>query len=625
MRLPANQARAFVFGPPELGERLVSEFKALGIQAELAATPLNEFELVSWLSARPSDASTFIHPGLSFWADRPEFPQLVSGAGFFPVSPSASLVSLCLNKLNVALEAEAAGIPTLALGLDPLSSLREIEAQLEKSGESFPIVLKSLKVAQGHGIQVIRSLPELREVVPIWFEQLIRRYSNASIIIERCLPSARHVIIPFAADGARFTKVFAIVDASLQTRWRRMIQFIPAEGIDPKAAVALHEYVHHWVRHLAFSGFGSLEFLIEGDRVYLIDATARMNTSFPLWEELTGIDSVEWQLASLGQLPIPVQKPVSTEPSELGKNFGAGIALRFYAEDPVRQIPCPGLIRERTDPFRKEYDDPSSTAIWMTRYEENQEVLWTSSGVIGELFVFAADRKSCLKAARKVIREIWIAGSVQTNQRFLLEHLEHPFVRENLIHAGFTDEDFVPEGFPPVEVVHELAGLADLFFPLAGARWISGNYRVPPNASGVPQWSNRTEFTTAGRLTGFTAEITHSDGVHRVLFEPLTEDRWLVHFKTWSIPLRRMSPPQAPKEVRSVTRKILALAPGRIHALLRQPGEILEPGDRACMLESIGILVPHAVPIQVRLLEWKVEVGEVVEAGRELAVLELLR
>ena len=42
------------------------------------------------------------------------------------------------------------------------------------------------------------------------------------------------------------------------------------------------------------------------------------------------------------------------------------------------------------------------------------------------------------------------------------------------------------------------------------------------------------------------------------------------------------------------------------------------------MLESIGILVPHAVPVAARLLEWKVKPGEIVEAGRELAVLELL-
>lgn len=621
MRLPANQARAFVFGPPELGERLVSQFIALGIQAELAVTPLNEFELVSWLSARPPDTSTFIHPGLSFWADRPEFPQFVSGAGFFPVCPSASLLSLCLNKLNVVLEAEAAGIPILALGLDPLSSVREIEAQLEKSGETFPIVLKSLKVAQGHGIQVISSIEELREVVPIWFEQLVRRYSNASIIIERCLPSARHVVVPFAADAERFTEVFAVIDASLQTRWRRMIQFIPAEGIDLLAEKALHEYVRKWVQHVGFSGFGSLEFLIEADRVYLIDATARMNASFPLWEELSEVRSVEWQLAALGQLPIPAKKSNSSRT----RKIGAGVALRFYAEDPVRQIPCPGLIRERTDPFRRESKDPATIAIWMTRYDENQEVLWTSTGVIGELFVFAVDRKACLQAARGMIRDLWIAGSVQTNQRFLLEHLEHPFVRENLIHAGFTDEDFVPEGFPPVEQVHQLAALANEFFPLNGAHWMTGSYRIPLDATPPLQWKNRTEFTSAAGRIGFSGQVTDPTGEHRFLFEPLADDRWLVHFGTWSVSFRRITPQLGPLGPSSTTRKILALAPGRIHALLRQPGEILQPGDRACMLESIGILVPHAVPIPVRLLEWKVAPGEVVEAGRELAVFELLR
>jgi acetyl/propionyl-CoA carboxylase alpha subunit len=376
------------------------------------------------------------------------------------------------------------------------------------------------------------------------------------------------------------------------------------------------------VKHLGFSGFGSMEFLVDGDRVYLIDAVARLNAAFPLWEELLRIRTVEWQLAGLGELPAPSPRLKDRPPTA----YGAGISLRFYAEDPIRQIPCPGLIRELTDPFRRK--DAESSVIWMTRYRSGQEVKWTSSGVVGELFVLGKDRKATLASARAELRRLWIAGTVRTNQRFLLEHLEHPFVKENLIHAGFTDEDFVPEAFPPEKTLGEVAALAASLFPLENARWVVGSRWVTPDPTLMGRW--REEVARSGRFAsmgfeGAHGEISDKGRNPRFHFEPTHEDRWLATFDTWTLAVRRVSPQElARTPEKQKTRKILALAPGRVHALLRHPGEALAAHDRACMIESLGILVPHAIPVPARLLEWKVAPGEIVEAGRELAVLELL-
>ncbi len=615
MQLPSTEARAFVFGPPELAELIAGQFRELGIITETVRTPATDEELYSWLTAHASDVSTFLHPGLSFWADRPEFPQIVSDQGFFPVTPSARSVALCLNKLNLLVEAEAAGIAHLAVGLDPLSSLREIEQVLENTGEGFPIVLKSLKVAQGHGIQVVSSLEELREIVPIWFEQLTRRYGEASVLIEKCLPSARHLIVPFAANGNRFLEIFPVIDASLQTRWRRMIQFAPAADLGDDAEAEIRESIRKWVDHLGFAGFGSMEFLVDGDRVYMIDAIARLNAGFPLWQELVGVRAVEWQLAALGQLPIPGR------PAQAPK-WGAGLSLRFYAEDPLRQVPCPGLVREITPNCRfgigEDGSGPAGEAIWMTRYTEGQTIPWTSTGVIGELFVFGLDRKQAMVAAGEAIRRIWIAGSVQTNRRFLIELLEHPFVRENLIHAGFTDEDFVPRSAPDLLLVQEVVALADSLYADPGARWAVGGQWISADSTKIPK---------LGRLDGGSGTVIRDGKEVRFLFEANGADRWVVHYDTWTLSLRRVRTgvgAGAPSKEEKRIRKILALAPGRIHALLRQPGETLQPRDRACMLESIGILVPHAVPVSVKLLEWKVVPGQIVEAGHELAVFELI-
>ena len=59
------------------------------------------------------------------------------------------------------------------------------------------------------------------------------------------------------------------------------------------------------------------------------------------------------------------------------------------------------------------------------------------------------------------------------------------------------------------------------------------------------------------------------------------------------------------------------------HAMAWDRATVVHPRSLE-IFESIGILVPHAVPVTARLLEWKVAPGEIVEAGRELAVFELL-
>jgi len=161
-----------------------------------------------------------------------------------------------------------------------------------------------------------------------------------------------------------------------------------------------------------------------------------------------------------------------------------------------------------------------------------------------------------------------------------------------------------------------MVSLAAQLFPSEGAKWGVGVLWVTPEAELIPEH--------VVSETGFSGTFKHDGQEHRFLFEQVLEDRWLAHFGVWTLPIRRVRSGAKKKAEPTRIRKILALAPGRIHALLRHPGEVLQPHDRACMLESIGILVPHAVPIAVRLLEWKVAPGEVVEAGRELAVLELL-
>ncbi len=607
----------WVLGPPELAESIVSHLQEIGFPADDMETPKTENELRVLFRNLADQGKSLIHPGLSSWAERPEFPQLCEEAGLIPVCPSARILSLYQNKLSLLSEAEKVGIPNLALSLDPLSSLREVQNLVDQIKPKFPILLRSLKGGSGHGVQLIREREDLEKMVPIWFEQLEKHHGDAAVIVEKCLPTARHIIVPFIAQGGRKIHPLPWIDGSLQTRWKRMIQFCPATNVDPEAEKIVNEWVKAWVTNVDYVGVGSLEFLIDGKRPYLIDGNARLNAAFPLWEEMMGIRSVEWQLAMMGYAEMP-EFPTQFK----WKN---GVSMRLYAEDPVRQIPTPGFIQEMSDP--RNWDMVETRARFITAYSAGMEVPWKSSGVIGELFVFSQDRKQVIQSARKTLSELWIAGSVQTNQRFVIEHLDHPFVRENLIHAGFSDDEFIPEAFPDASILRRIASLAEqLLEPKRGSvRWVIGSQYVEPDGVTIQFLAGPTPFENAEKGKGFLGLARFSDfNQSRFMFFPQGEDRWLVQLGAWSIPIRRVRPGAVKAVKNPKEKRLVALCKGRIHAVLQREGADVAAHERLIVIESLGTLVPHAVPVKVNLKKWHVEVDQVVEQGQELAALLLL-
>src|SRR5690606_39714915 len=61
---------------------------------------------------------------------------------------------------------------------------------------------------------------------------------------------------------------------------------------------------------------------------------------------------------------------------------------------------------------------------------EGGEVSPRSDGLLGILYVGAEDRARTVRFASHVLDDVWIAGSLQTNERFLRELLGHPWVKE---------------------------------------------------------------------------------------------------------------------------------------------------------------------------------------------------
>ena len=116
--------------------------------------------------------------------------------------------------------------------------------------------------------------------------------------------------------------------------------------------------------------------------------------------------------------------------------------------------------------------------------------------------------------------------------------------------------------------------------------------------------------------------VTLSDGQSaRVCAFPVLPDKWQVRLGDRFVSVRRIviqNPAERPRH-----RKLLAMVQGRVHAIFFRAGMKARAHEPILIVESLGLLVPHALPLDATLLDWNVETDDIVHGGQELASFEL--
>ena len=358
-----------------------------------------------------------------------------------------------------------------------------------------------------------------------------------------------------------------------------------------------------------YLGVGSFEFLVDYDQIFILEGVARLNTSFRLWEKVAATHALDWQLAALGLIPKPV---LSAKKVPIH-----GASFRIYAEDPLLQLPQPGRVYE----LSKERVWSTSTSVAELHFgiEEGEEIPSHHSGILAELYSFSQQAKSVFTLAQGALEETWISGSLQTNQRFQLELIQHPWVREKIFHAGFVDEEFLPALGPESEVLHAVAGVGRLLSsPTPGDRFAVSGRKIAPRSDAF-SWIKGPEYFEVSSLRGVRGVLqTESSGSLRLTAYPLVQNRWKVRVGIWEVILKRIPHSDA------AVRRVSSLVPGRVHALLFREGAEIEAHHPMLMIQSLGVLVPHALPVRVRVLKWKISAEEEVQTGQELAEFEII-
>ncbi|GAB3691184.1 acetyl/propionyl/methylcrotonyl-CoA carboxylase subunit alpha [Corynebacterium nasicanis] len=356
-----------------------------------------------------------IHPGYGFLAENAAFARAVAEAGLTFIGPSADAISAMGEKVTARELAIASQVP-LAPGSDgAITSAEQIHAFGAEHG--FPILVKASAGGGGRGMRRINSPADIDDALESAVREAESAFGNGEVYLERYLTNARHVEVQVFADSHGNAVYFGDRDCSVQRRHQKLIEEAPAPGLSDSLRRDMGEAAVRLAREVGYTGAGTVEFLVEGERFYFLEMNTRIQVEHPVTEMVQNIDLIAEQLRVAAGEPLSVTE--SGRPAQ-----GVAIEARINAEDISggRFIPTPGLITT--------IEAPTGEGLrFDAGYESGDEMQPYYDSLIGKLIAWGPDRDAAIARLREALDAMTVDG-VRTTIPAAKLILDHPDFRE---------------------------------------------------------------------------------------------------------------------------------------------------------------------------------------------------
>lgn len=430
------------------------------------------------LEAARRTGAQAVHPGYGFLAENAEFAQACADAGLVFIGPPASAISLMGDKIRAKETVAAAGVPVV-----PGSSGSGLtDAQLEEAAQEIgmPVLLKPSAGGGGKGMRLVRDAAVLAEEIAAARREARASFGDDTLLVERWIDRPRHIEIQVLADTHGNVIHLGERECSLQRRHQKIIEEAPSVFLDEETRAAMGEAAVQAARSCGYAGAGTVEFIVPGDdpaSYYFMEMNTRLQVEHPVTELVTGLDLVEWQLrvASGERLPYAQQDVTLT---------GWAIEARVCAEDPSRGfLPSGGTVLALREPQGGGVRTDSGLS-------EGVPVGSLYDPMLSKVIAYGPDRASALRKLRAALADTVILG-VPTNAGFLRRLLAHPDVVSGDLDTGLVEreaEGLVPDGVPDEVYAAAAAVRRDALAPRPDAGGWTDPFSVPSGwrTGGVP-------------------------------------------------------------------------------------------------------------------------------------------
>jgi propionyl-CoA carboxylase alpha chain len=533
-----------------------------------------------------------VHPGYGFLSEDGGFARVVMEAGLSWIGPSPDAMTAMGDKIESKRLAAAAGVPVLTeLNPDTVTE------------DDLPVLVKASAGGGGRGMRVVRRLADLRGEMKAAEAEAAASFGNSRVFIEPYVEHGHHVEVQVMSD-----LVLGERECSIQRRHQKVLEEAPSPLVErtPGLRDRLYEAAVAVARSVGYTGAGTVEFLATPDgRFWFLEMNTRLQVEHPVTECTTGLDLVALQLGSRAPSETPVPR-------------GASIEVRLYAEDPAANWqPATGVLHRldigATHPaFTPPVLDREPRGIRLDSGVEDGAVIGVHyDPMLAKVIAWAPTRAEAAALLARTLTRARIHGP-RTNRDLLVRVLRHPAFLDGSADTAFlgsTDLTAPLVGPDDERLAAVAAALAGAAARRAAATVLGG---LPSGWRNVPSSPPRTVLTgPAGTheiayrpdmAVSVTPDevVREADGLlrrWRVARYPdglfVDGDSGAVRF-TELCPLGGSDPPQTPPAIEGLP------APRTPRGALRAPFP--------CTVVAVNVAV-----------------GDVVEQGQELLVIEAMK
>ncbi len=563
-----------------------------------------------------------LHPGYGFLSENARFAERVEAAGIGFVGPRPETMKRLGDKERAKELAVALGVPTLAsLGSRELAGLSpsDLERALKEKGLEPPYLVKAAGGGGGRGMRVVEKLAELPAALARASEEALSGFADPTVFVERYLVSPRHVEIQVLGDGKGGGISLGERECSMQRRHQKVIEEAPSPAVDSRLREAMGSAALALVRESGYRGAGTVEFLLDSEsRFYFLEVNTRLQVEHPVTEEVHGIDLVAAQLdIALGKWrPLPPAKPE-----------GWAIEARVLAEDPrAGFLPTPGPVIG--------YREPSGPGLRVdSGVAEGSRIHAGFDSLIAKVIASGETRDEAIERLASGLEDMVVHGP-RTNLPFLQAALRHPDFRAGRIATDWIGTHLEELNRPllPPELERRLStpgfreslslvlrgeslepegALAARFLEI-GNDYARAGSSIEESLLLLTPGSSHGELRLSGRgfpeTRAFGTALSQAEMAFTLLGETLIleDPRTRVH--------RRLHHAPAEGEVR-------APMAGKVLELKVDAGDVISEGAVIAVVESMKMQIEVKAPLGGRVEKVLVNEGEVLDGPELLAVI----
>ncbi|HEX6565039.1 MAG TPA: acetyl/propionyl/methylcrotonyl-CoA carboxylase subunit alpha [Chthoniobacterales bacterium] len=365
-------------------------------------------------AARESGAEA-VHPGYGFLAENAEFAEACIAAGLVFIGPSAAAIRAMGDKGTAKSVMTKAGVPVLPGYHGENQEPAFLRSQADTMG--YPVMLKPRAGGGGKGMRVVNETSQFDDLLAACRREAKNSFGDDGILIEKYLSRPRHIEVQVFGDMHGNCVYLFERDCSVQRRHQKIIEESPAPGLTESQRRSIGETAVAAARAVSYTGAGTIEFLVDQDvSFYFLEMNTRLQVEHPVTEMVTGQDLVEWQLFVAAGAPLPL--------SQGQLHFrGHAVEARIYAEKPSAGfLPSIGTLDIFKTPEAIHFAVPASPERAAVRLDAGVRAGDTITPhydpLLAKLVVWGKDRTEALTHLRDALDQ-FVALGLETNLPFL--------------------------------------------------------------------------------------------------------------------------------------------------------------------------------------------------------------